>query len=136
MPSSNSPIDKIISIQSFESDGKLKLLRGYSGGGFQVNDDFISGSILLAPRDVQQFPVSDASQLTLELLASHIDIIEPELFLIGVGGNPTHLYQQFRDYFKKRAIGLDIMSTASACRTWNVLQSEGRKVAACLIAII
>jgi len=136
MPSSNSPIDKIISIQSFESDGKLKLLRGYIGGGFQVNDDFISGSILLAPRDVQQFPVSDASQLTLELLASHIDIIEPELFLIGVGGNPTHLYQQFRDYFKKRAIGLDIMSTASACRTWNVLQSEGRKVAACLIAII
>jgi len=136
MPSSNSPIDKIISIQSFESDGKLKLLRGYIGGGFQVNDDFISGSILLAPRDVQQFPVSDASQLTLELLASHIDIIEPELFLIGVGGNPKHLYQQFRDYFKKRAIGLDIMSTASACRTWNVLQSEGRKVAACLIAII
>ncbi|MDC0395015.1 Mth938-like domain-containing protein [Alphaproteobacteria bacterium] len=136
MPSSNSPIDKIISIQSFESDGKLKLLRGYIGGGFQVNDDFISGSILLAPRDVQQFPVSDASQLTLELLASHIDIIEPDLFLIGVGGNPTHLYQQFRDYFKKRAIGLDIMSTASACRTWNVLQSEGRKVAACLIAII
>ena len=136
MPSSNSPIDKIISIQSFVSDGKLKLLRGYIGGGFQVNDDFISGSILLAPRDVQQFPVSDASQLTLELLASHIDIIEPELFLIGVGGNPTHLYQPFRDYFKKRAIGLDIMSTASACRTWNVLQSEGRKVAACLIAII
>ena len=136
MPSSNSPIDKIISIQSFESDGKLKLLRGYIGGGFQVNDDFISGSILLAPRDVQQFPVSDASQLTLELLASHIDIIEPELFLIGVGGNPKHLYQQFRDYFEKRAIGLDIMSTASACRTWNVLQSEGRKVAACLIAII
>ena len=44
MPSSNSPIDKIISIQSFESDGKLKLLRGYIGGGFQVNDDFISGS--------------------------------------------------------------------------------------------
>ena len=47
LANSDSPIDKIVTIQKFETDGKLKILRGYAGGGFQVNDEFISGSIIL-----------------------------------------------------------------------------------------
>ena len=37
MANQNAPINKLISVQNFESDGKLKLLRGYFGSGFQVN---------------------------------------------------------------------------------------------------
>ena len=36
MANQNAPNNKLISVQSFESDGKLKILRGYFGGGFQV----------------------------------------------------------------------------------------------------
>tara|TARA_B100001093_G_C26466342_1_gene858666 strand:- start:74 stop:496 length:423 start_codon:yes stop_codon:yes gene_type:complete len=133
--SSNVPIDKIISVQSFETDGKLKLLRGYSGGGFQVNDEFVTGSIILHPREIHTCPVSDASQLSHDLLEPHLNVVKPDMVLIGVGGNPTHLYQPIRDYFKQLAVGVDIMSTSSACRTWNVLLSEGRQVVSCLIAI-
>ncbi len=132
---SEAPFDKIITVQSFETDGKLKLLRGYAGGGFQVNDAFVTGSIILHPREIHTCPVSDASQLSHELFEPHLTIVKPDMVLIGVGGNPTHLYQPIRDYFKQQAIGVDIMSTSSACRTWNVLLSEGRQVVSCLIAI-
>ena len=41
LPRPNTPIDKIVTIQKFDFDGKLKILRSYSGSGFQVNDEFI-----------------------------------------------------------------------------------------------
>ena len=131
----NSPIDKIVTIQRFESDGKLKLLRGYSDGGFQVNDQFISGSIILYPREVYSSPIIQESEISKELLEPHLNAIKPDMVLIGVGGNPKHLYRSLRDYAHTQGIGIDIMSTSSACRTWNVLLSEGRKVVACLLAI-
>ena len=58
MANQNAPINKLISVQSFESDGKLKILRGYFGGGFQVNDEFVSGSIILYPRKLFNCPIS------------------------------------------------------------------------------
>ncbi len=135
MASPDAPFDKIVTVQNFETDGKLKLLRGYAGGGFQVNDEFVIGSIILHPREIHTCPVSDASQLSHELFEPHLNVVKPDMVLIGVGGNPTHLYKPIRDYFKQQAIGVDIMSTSSACRTWNVLLSEGRQAISCLIAI-
>ena len=135
MANQNAPIDKIISVQSFESDGKLKILRGYLGGGFKVNDEFVSGSIILYPRKLLKCPISNSSEISQELLDPHIKDIKPDMLLVGVGDNPKHLYQPLRDYAKQVTIGIDIMSTSSACRTWNVLLSEGRNVVACLIAV-
>ena len=135
LTSPNTPIDKIVTIQSFETDGKLKILRGYAGGGFQVNDEFITGSIILYPREVHYYPIAHESEISKELLEPHLNAIKPDMLLIGVGGNPKHLYQPLRDYAHTKGVGIDIMSTSSACRTWNVLLSEGRKVVACLLAI-
>ena len=135
MASPNAPIDKIVTIQSFESDGKLKILRGYANGGFQVNDDFITGSIILYPRAVHHYPITQDSEISKELLEPHLNAIKPDMVLIGVGGNPKHLYQPLRDYAHEKGVGIDIMSSSSACRTWNVLLSEGRQVVACLLAI-
>ncbi len=135
MVSSNKPIDRIVTIQSFMSDGKLKLIRGYSSGGFQVNDNFISGSIILYPREVHICPITEDLEITKELLEPHLRAIKPDMVLIGVGDNPAHLYRPLRDYAREQRVGIDIMSTSSACRTWNVLLSEGRQVAACLLAL-
>ena len=135
LTSSDLPIDKIVSVEVFETDGKLKLLRGYSGGGFQVNDENILGSLILYPREIHRCPISDESQLSKDILKPHINAMNPDMVLIGVGLNPTHLYSPIRDYLKKQNIGVDIMSTSSACRTWNVLLSEGRQVICCLIAV-
>ena len=135
MANQNAPINKLVSVQSFESDGKLKILRSYLGSGFQVNDEFVSGSIILYPRKLLNCPISNSSEISQELLDPHIKDIKPDMLLVGVGYNPSHLYQPLRDYAKQVTIGIDIMSTSSACRTWNVLLSEGRNVVACLIAV-
>ena len=135
LANSDTPIDKIVTIQKFETDGKLKILRGYAGGGFQVNDEFISGSIILYPREAHSCPITHDSEISKELLEPHLNSIKPDMVLIGVGENPKHPYQPLRDFAHKQSVGIDIMSTSSACRTWNVLLSEGRKVVACLLAI-
>ena len=91
MANQNTPINKLISVQSFESDGKLKILRGYFGGGFQVNDEFVSGSIILYPRKLLKCPISHSSEISQELLDPHIKDIKPDMLLVGVGDNPIHL---------------------------------------------
>ncbi len=131
----NTPIDKIVAIQKFDFDGKLKILRGYSSSGFQVNDEFVSGSVILYPREVHSCPISEDTEITNQLLEPHLKFLRPDMVLIGVGHNPQHLYQPLREYARKQGVGIDIMSTSSACRTWNVLLSEGRQVVACLLPV-
>ena len=59
----------------------------------------------------------------------------PPLLLLGVGAAPLSPLQTLADDLKQKGIALELMSTAAACRTWNVLISEGRNVAAALYAV-
>ena len=59
----------------------------------------------------------------------------PPLLLLGVGAAPRWPLQTLADDLKQQGISLELMSTAAACRTWNVLISEGRNAAAALYAV-
>ena len=56
----------------------------------------------------------------------------PELLLIGVGKKINEPFFNIRSKMSKLSIPVEIMSTSSACRTWNVLLSEGRNLLACI----
>ena len=59
----------------------------------------------------------------------------PPLLLLGVGAAPLNPLQSLANDLKQQGIALELMSTAAACRTWNVLISEGRNAAAALYAV-
>lgn len=109
------------------------VLSGYGAGGFKLNNEFRPGSLFITPDKAEDWPVTEPSQITLESLAFHLTGIE--LLLIGTGKNIAFIAPEIRAALKTRGVALEVMDTGAASRTYNVLLSEGRRVAAALIAV-
>lgn len=113
-----------------------KILKGYGDGGFVVNEDRIEGNIFIAPEYCELWQLGSAEEITpddFSFLAKHKDNID--ILLIGCGKDHKPLPEAIKRYVKSFDIVAEMMATGAACRTYNVLVSEGRKVAAVLIAV-
>ncbi len=108
----------------------------YGNGGFRFADMSHRGSILCLPSGIHAWNIMDASQLTLDAFAAVLaeggDI---EILLCGMGREISLIKPDWRQAFREHAISADAMTTGAAVRTYNVLLSEGRAVAAALIAV-
>lgn len=108
----------------------------YGNGGFRFADMSHRGSILVLPSGIKAWPVSSMSELTDEVLEPiFAEAEEIELLLFGTGADVAALPSAFRERFREAGIGLDVMQTGAAARTYNILLAENRKVAAALIAV-
>ncbi len=67
-------------------------------------------------------------------LASY-DIPHLDIVLVGCGEQMQFLSQEIRHAFAARGVGIDPMDTGAACRTFNILAIEERRVAAALVAV-
>jgi len=97
-----------------------------------INDEEHVTSIVLTPdRLLGEWPAAAIGELTTEHFASVLDVA-PDIVLLGTG--PTNVFppRELTFAFARRGIGLEVMDTAAAARTFNVLANEGRKVAAIL----
>ena len=113
-----------------------QLLTGYGGGGFRINNEFVGGSILLFAEGHHAWALTDAVQLTAFSLQPVLEAAEPvELLLIGTGKSIAMIDSAIRPLFKSKGIALEVMDTGAACRTYNILLAEERRVAAALIAV-
>ena len=112
------------------------LIDAYGNGGFRFADMSHRGSILALPSGIMAWPVTEAASLTAEdfsaVLAEAPDI---ELLLLGTGLDIVRLPEALRWPLREANIGLDVMQTGAAARTYNILAAENRKVAAALIAV-
>ena len=73
-----------------------------------------------------------------ELTAAHMDVVlslDPELVLLGTGAKQQFPPMEVLRRFHRAQIGVEVMDTAAACRTFNILVAEGRHVAAALLMI-
>ncbi len=108
----------------------------YGNGGFRFADMSHRGAILLLPSGVYGWPVTNPMDFTLSDFQPVFDEGDAIGFLLlGCGENMVRPAQDIRQEFDRRGIGLDIMSTGAAARTYNVLLAEQRAVAAALIAV-
>ena len=117
-------------------EGRL-IIEGYGGGGFHVSGQFYKGSILIAPGKVLVWPPLSYDDFTLESLTVLRDFENmADILLIGSGKTgeflPTKLRRKIKEQF---GVVAEVMDTGAACRTYNVLMSEDRAVAAALIAL-
>jgi len=124
-----------ISVQSFETDGKLQLIRNYTKGAFQINDDPMNGSVFLHPRSAHSWSPTTVEEITTASILDCLGDLRPSLILLGLGEAPQTRLWDLHQELQSLKIGLEVMSTPAACRTWNVLLSEGRDVAAGLLAM-
>ncbi|EKJ97106.1 hypothetical protein C241_02259 [Bradyrhizobium lupini HPC(L)] len=95
-----------------------------------------SSSLLLLPSGIYGWEPVDAKELSVghfeKVLAEAQDI---EVLLIGTGDGMRVLPKELRAAFKEAGISIDPMSTGAAVRTYNIMLSESRAVAAALIAV-
>lgn len=115
-----------------QAEGK-HLITGHGPGWVKVNTEHYSSSLIVLPDQlIENWPADSPRNLTPELF-SDIAHIRPEVLLIGTGLKlffpPSSCMQHVID----AGFGYEIMDTAAACRTFNILMSEGRNVAAALI---
>jgi len=114
------------------SDG-VNAIRGYSGGEIRVNTERYASSVLVLPESIKA-PWGPASLA--ELTSAHIDEIialDPEVVLLGTGERLEFPQPAVVRGLADAGIGLEVMDTAAACRTYSIIMAEGRTVAAALI---
>lgn len=113
-----------------------KIINGYGNGGFTITHEKFQGSQIILPNNRISWGITDPDYISVKSLTDifkHAD--EIELLLIGSGNQIAFLEPDISKKCKENGIAVEIMSTGAACRTYNVLLSEDRKVAAALIAV-
>lgn len=105
---------------------------GYGPGGFRIAGDWHEGSLLLLPSGVRPL----AGPPSVESLGAVLEATDPvDVLLVGMGADIAPLPRSLRAVLEHAGIGVEVMSTAAACRTYNVLLIEARRVAAALVAL-
>ncbi len=108
----------------------------YGNGGFRFTGGSHAGSLLLLPDNVMAWEIAEYRAANSECFSAVLECPQKiELFIFGSGARLIFPGKAVRDLFKARNIRLECMNTGSACRTYNVLLSENRNVAAGLIAV-
>jgi uncharacterized protein len=108
----------------------------YGNGGFRFADMSHRGSLLFLPSGVRAWPVTSLTEITgstLDPIFAEGDRLE--LLLLGTGADIAAVPERVRLRFREARIGLDIMQTGAAARTYNILLAENRRVGAALIAV-
>lgn len=108
----------------------------WGGGGFRVAGVWRPGSLLIIDDQPRDWAVTALAGLTPESFAEVFAAQGTvEFVLLGVGLANALPPRPVRDALKAAGVGLEFMSTEAAARTYNVLASEGRRLAAALIAV-
>jgi uncharacterized protein len=115
---------------TLEPPSQANLIRSYSASELRIGSQRLTGScIVTATALISAWePASFA-----ELAAVHLEALfalEPELVLLGTGPVQRFASLEVRAAFVQRHIGLEVMELGAACRTFNVLVQEERRVAA------
>src|SRR3989338_6821697 len=109
------------------------LITGYGPGWVQINESRHTASLILAPTQVlTPWPGESFEALAAEHFRPAIDLV-PEILLLGVGRRLRFPPAACLKLLIEANIGFEVMDTAAACRTYNILMAEGRNVAAALI---
>ena len=113
-----------------------QIVSAYGDLGFRILGRRHEGSLLVFPDRVLPWPLADIGGLTFEQLTPVLTA-EPavELLLVGCGARAAALPAALRAAMRARGVGLEALDTGAACRTYNVLLAEGRRIAAALIAV-
>lgn len=99
----------------------------YGPGFFRVNNTVIQGGALIHAKGARSWGGFEDLQTVLAM-KSEIDFV-----VLGTGATMVLAPSAFRSALETAGIGIEPMATPTACRTYNVLVSEGRRVAAVLI---
>jgi uncharacterized protein len=113
-----------------------QIVQSYGSGHFKISRIDYQGSIIVLPNQTIPWGVSILDDVNLESLTPVL-AADPriEILLIGCGEMMQLLPRSLMDTCRQKGLAIDAMDTGAACRTYNILAAEGRRVAAGLVAL-
>jgi len=109
------------------------IIRSYAFGRITVNQDIYTTSLIITP---ERIVTNWRPECFSDLIASDFDTVcnlRPEVVLLGTGERLLFPAPELVRPLVAAQIGFEVMDTGAACRTYNVLMGEGRRVAAALL---
>lgn len=104
-------------------------VEGYGPGFFRIGGKVYDGPVAVLPTGVASWGgYEDTHAIT--AIADEIDVL-----FVGTGAEIAHIPSAFRAGLEAAGVGVEIMGSPAACRTYNVLLSEGRRIALALIPV-
>ena len=110
----------------------VNTITGYGEGYVMVNGERRSSSVVVLPDRIEQWPAKTFDQLSVEDFA-FLRTLNAEIVLLGTGPRQRFPHPRLTDALARAGIGLEVMDLQAACRTYNILVAEERKVAAALL---
>lgn len=122
-------------VRDFLVTGDQPIIRHYHPGELRVRNTTYQESLIITPREGG---MPWAPQAIDELEAMHLERLleldpRPEMILLGTGENQHFPPHDVMAPLIDANIGVEIMASDAACRTWNIVLSEGRRAAAAII---
>ena len=109
----------------------------YAAGNFQISGVTYQTSVIVQPAFTLSWPVTAAADLQVVDFSPLVEAEpRPDIVLLGCGNRTALIPSGLRQELRTSGLVLDAMDTPAACRTFNILVAEGRRVAAALIAIV
>lgn len=114
-----------------------QVIEAYGPSGFRVSGVTYEGAVIVFPDTTVPWPVTAPANVTVESFAAVTERAGTpqaiEVLLLGCGKRMVLMPQALRTALRQAGIAIDAMDTGAACRTYDVLLTEGRRVAAALL---
>jgi len=111
-----------------------QIIQSYAGGGFRVSGQAYQGGVIVWPEETLPWSLSLFSALQISNFSpiyGHDPL--PDVVLFGTGSTQQFLLPAVRQQLRDKGLVIEVMDTGAACRTYNVLVAEGRRVVAALL---
>lgn len=111
-------------------------IRGFSGGGFRIDEQVYAEGVLLTPETAVAWQAPTVDALDLDAVAPLL-AREPaaEFLLLGTGAALRRPSPAFVAALEAKGIGLEVMDSRAAAHAWGVLRAEGREIVAALMRL-
>lgn len=107
----------------------------YAAGSVTVNEETIFGPIVVLPQATIRSAIPASAPEVDEAFIERLGSSGVQIILLGTGGSLRWPPAEILRYCAERRIGLEVMDSPAACRTFNILAAEGRNVAAALLVL-
>lgn len=112
-----------------------QIIQSYGGGTFKISGRRYPSAIMVTPEETTPWNFSGRAD---DISTTSFDIVAPladqlDVLLLGTGDSMAFVPPAVRAVLRDKGVTIDVMDTGAACRTYNVLMAEGRRVAALLI---
>lgn len=132
-PPGSAPLDKTLPAPD---PAQVQVIRTYGPGHFLISERDWREPVLVTPTVTTPWPVKRAEELSAANVAAVKEGAAPaELLVVGCGSRAVFVPPPLRAALKEIGLSLEVVDTGSACRIYNVLLAEGRRVAAALIPL-